>query len=127
MLLATIFSIGLWFASTTLLSYIVEYLNLGDALGDKLTHYSGQSSTFLEFFHALAIYMIIQGGIMFFAQHTKIDDENWMKNYNHIMGFCIIVTIIICGFRGFERFVNYTVIFFLILLTEFVYNYKKQL
>ncbi len=127
MLLAIIFSIGLWFASTTLLGYIVEYFSIGDALGDKLINYSGQSSTFIEFFHALAIYMIIQGGIMFFAQNNKIDDKNWMKNYNHIMGFRIIVAIIICGFRGFERFLNYTAIFYLILLTDFIYNYKKQL
>ena len=111
---------------------IVNYLPslLGSSVNrivEKIFLYSQITLNLFGFLENAFRYLIINAGIVFFAQWSIGEDEQRQKDYSKYMSFYLIITVLICGFIGFSRFRNYTLIFFLIMLTEFIYHYKSQL
>ena len=95
-----------------------------------MQHISKYASITLNYFGFLENafhYMVISAGLIYFVQWATNDDEPWQKSYNRYMSFFLLISIIICSFIGFIRFRNYTMIFFVIMLTEFLYHIKSHI
>ena len=54
------------------------------------------------------------------------EDEDRYKTYSHYMSFYLLLAIAGCGIAGFSRFMNYTIVFYLVMLSEFIYNIGAQ-
>ena len=127
--LLTAFGISffLWFASDFVVGKMVEFIASESSIANKVISYSDQQSNIFGFLMNAIILFVTQIGIMFFAKETVCNNEILEKDYAHYMGFALLIAVLICGIPGFRRFANYTIIFYLIMITEFVFNLKKQL
>lgn len=94
---------------------------------EKIVKYSDVTLNIFGFLENALRYLVIEAGMIYFAQWSLGDDEQKQQEYKRYMSFYLMVTVLICGFVGFSRFKNYTLVFFLIMLTEFIYHYKSQL
>lgn len=128
MILAFIASLFLFLLSDVVVNYLPSLLGTqANSIVEKIFMYSDITLNLFGFIENTILYLVINAGIVFFAQSSLGEDEQRQKDYAKYMSFYLIITILICGFIGFSRFRNYTLIFFLIMLTEFIYHYKSQL
>lgn len=128
MILAFIASLFLYLLSDVVVNYLPSLLGTqANRIVEKIFLYSDVTLNLFGFIENAIPYLVIDAGIVFFAQSSLGEDEQRQKDYAKYMSFYLIITILICGFIGFSRFRNYTLIFFLIMLTEFIYHYKSQL
>jgi hypothetical protein len=65
--------------------------------------------------------------IIYFVNQYLDDDDERKTKFIHYASFHFLIAMLACGFAGFNRFLNYTAIFILIMATEFIYHYKVQL
>lgn len=128
MILAFIASLSLYLLSDVVVNYLPSLLGTqANRIVEKIFLYSDVTLNLFGFIENAIPYLVIDAGIVFFAQSSLGDDEQKQKDYTKYMSFYLIITVLICGFIGFSRFRNYTLIFLLIMLTEFIYHYKSQL
>ena len=128
MIMAFIASLSLFLLSDVVVNYLPSLLESTiNPTVEKIFMYLGITLNLFGFLENTIQYLVINAGIVFFAQWSLGEDEQKQKDYAKYMSFYLIITILICGFIGFSRFRNYTLIFFLIMLTEFIYHYKSQL
>ncbi len=128
MVLAFVAALSLFLLSDVVVNYLPSMLGTAaNRTIEKIFLYSEITLNLFGFLENAIRYLVINAGIVFFAQWSIGEDEQRQKDYTKYMSFYLIITILICGFIGFTRFRNYTMIFFLIMLTEFIYHYKSQL
>ena len=128
MVLAFFAALFLYLLSDVIVNYLPSLLGSRvDRTAEKIFLYSDVTLNLFGFMENTIRYLGIYAGIVFFAQWSLGEDEQRQKDYAKYMSFYLLITILICGFIGFSRFRNYTLIFFLIMLTEFIYHYKSQL
>ena len=128
MVMAFFASLSLYLLSDVIVNYLPSLLGtVVNRNVEKIFLYSDITLNLFGFIENTIRYLVINAGIVFFAQSSLGEDEQRQKDYAKYMSFYLIITILICGFIGFSRFRNYTLIFFLIMLTEFIYHYKSQL
>ena len=128
MIMAFFAALFLFLLSDVVVNYLPSLL--GSTINrtvEKIFLYSEITLNLFGFLENTIQYLVINAGIVFFAQWSLGEDEQKQKDYARYMSFYLIITVLICGFIGFSRFRNYTLIFFLIMLTEFIYHYKSQL
>ena len=128
MIMAFFAALLLFLFSDVIVNYLPSLLGSSvNRIVEKIFLYSEITLNLFGFLENAIRYLIINAGIVFFAQWSIGEDEQRQKDYTKYMSFYLIITVLICGFIGFSRFRNYTLIFFLIMLTEFIYHYKSQL
>ena len=128
MIMAFFAALLLFLLSDVIVNYLPSLLESSvNRIVEKIFLYSEITLNLFGFLENAFRYLIINAGIVFFAQWSIGEDEQRQKDYTKYMSFYLIITVLICGFIGFSRFRNYTLIFFLIMLTEFIYHYKSQL
>ena len=128
MIMAFFAALLLFLFSDVIVNYLPSLLGSSvNRIVEKIFLYSEITLNLFGFLENAIRYLIINAGIVFFAQWSIGEDEQRQKDYIKYMSFYLIITVLICGFIGFSRFRNYTLIFFLIMLTEFIYHYKSQL
>ena len=128
MIMAFFAALFLFLLSDVIVNYLPSLLGSSvNRIVEKIFLYSEITLNLFGFLENAFRYLIINAGIVFFAQWSIGEDEQRQKDYTKYMSFYLIITVLICGFIGFSRFRNYTLIFFLIMLTEFIYHYKSQL
>lgn len=128
MIWAFISALALFLLSDAVVTYLPSLLESSvNRIAEKIFMYSDITLNIFGFLENTFQYLIINAGILFFAQWSIGEDEQRQQDYARYMTFYLMITVLICGFIGFSRFKNYTTIFFLIMLTEFIYNYKSQL
>ena len=128
MIMAFFAALLLFLLSDVIVNYLPSLLGSSvNRIVEKIFLYSEITLNLFGFLENAIRYLIINAGIVFFAQWSIGEDEQRQKDYTKYMSFYLIITVLICGFIGFSRFRNYTLIFFLIMLTEFIYHYKSQL
>ena len=128
MIMAFFAALLLFLLSDVIVNYLPSLLESSvNRIVEKIFLYSEITLNLFGFLENAFRYLIINAGIVFFAQWSIGEDEQRQKDYIKYMSFYLIITVLICGFIGFSRFRNYTLIFFLIMLTEFIYHYKSQL
>ena len=128
MIMAFFAALLLFLLSDVIVNYLPSLLGSSvNRIVEKIFLYSEITLNLFGFLENAFRYLIINAGIVFFAQWSIGEDEQRQKDYTKYMSFYLIITVLICGFIGFSRFRNYTLIFFLIMLTEFIYHYKSQL
>lgn len=128
MIMAFFAALLLFLLSDVIVNYLPSLLGSSvNRIVEKIFLYSDVTLNLFGFLENAIRYLVINAGIVFFAQWSIGEDEQRQKDYIKYMSFYLIITVLICGFIGFSRFRNYTLIFFLIILTEFIYHYKSQL
>lgn len=128
MIMAFLAALFLYLLSDVVVNYLPSLLGTqANRIVEKIFKYSDITLNLFGFIENTIRYLVINAGIVFFAQWSIGEDEQRQKDYTKYMSFYLIITVLICGFIGFSRFRNYTLIFFLIMLTEFIYHYKSQL
>lgn len=128
MIMAFFAALLLFLLSDVIVNYLPSLLGSSvNRIVEKIFLYSDVTLNLFGFLENAIRYLVINAGIVFFAQWSIGEDEQRQKDYIKYMSFYLIITVLICGFIGFSRFRNYTLIFFLIMLTEFIYHYKSQL
>ena len=128
MIMAFLAALFLYLLSDVVVNYLPSLLGTqANRIVEKIFKYSDITLNLFGFIENTIRYLVINAGIVFFAQWSIGEDEQRQKDYIKYMSFYLIITVLICGFIGFSRFRNYTLIFFLIMLTEFIYHYKSQL
>lgn len=128
MVLAFVAALSLFLLSDVVVNYLPSMLGTAaNRTIEKIFLYSEITLNLFGFLENAIRYLVINACIVFFAQWSIGEDEQRQKDYTKYMSFYLIITVLICGFIGFSRFRNYTLIFFLIMLTEFIYHYKSQL
>ena len=128
MIMAFFAALLLFLFSDVIVNYLPSLLGSSvNRIVEKIFLYSDVTLNLFGFLENAIRYLVINAGIVFFAQWSIGEDEQRQKDYTKYMSFYLIITVLICGFIGFSRFRNYTLIFFLIMLTEFIYHYKSQL
>jgi len=128
MIYAFIAALALFLLSDAIVNYLPSILGTAaNRTIEKIILYSDATLNIFGFLENTIRYMVIEAGMIYFAQWSLGEDEHKQQAYTRYMSFYLMVTILICGFIGFSRFKNYTLVFFLIMLTEFIYHYKSQL
>lgn len=128
MAFAFLSSLALFLLSDAIVTYLPAILgSAANRTVEKIIMYSDVTLNIFGFLENALRYLVMEAGMIYFAQWSLGEDEQRLQDYNRYMSFYLIVTVLICGFVGFTRFRNYTLIFFLIMLTEFLYHHKSQL
>lgn len=127
LIIAFIISFGIWAISDSIVSTITKHIMGDEGIADKLLLYSNQKSSIFGFLLLALQYFVIQGGITYFAQKGREDDEEWMKKYNRFISFYLVIAIIACGISGFTRLLNYTMPIYIILLAEFLGDLSQSM
>ena len=128
MIYAFIAALALFLLSDAFINYLPSLLgSVANRTVEKIFVYSDITLNIFGFLENALRYFVIEAGMVYLAQWSLEEDEQTQQDYTRYMSFYLMVTVLICGFIGFFRFKNYTLIFFLIMLTEFIYHYKSQL
>lgn len=116
----------IWFLSDLLLGKVM--LSVAGGLGamvQKVLFYSIKASNILGFTRSVFTYLIFPLIIMYTAVQYEENDE-LKKQKEQMMAFALALGIIVCSFTGFIRLYNSVRIFYLIMMTDFIYSMFKQ-
>lgn len=127
LIIAFFISFGLWFISDAVVSFMTDHIVGEGGIIDKLLRYSDRKSSIFGFLILAIQYFVIQGGITYFAQKGREEDEEWMQKYNHLISFYLVLAIVGCGISGFTRLLNYTMPIYMIMLAEFLGNLSQNI
>jgi len=112
----------IWLFSDILLGKIVLAALGGiGSFSEKIIYYSMQATTFFGFARAAITYFIIPVFVMYTIMQNE-PSEDKKKCIQHIISFTICLGVIASSFAGLNRFFNYTRVFYLIFMSEFVYT-----
>lgn len=116
----------IWFLSDLLLGKVI--LSVAGGLGamvQKVLFYSIKASNIFGFTRSVFTYLIFPLIIMYTAVQYEENDE-LKKQKEQMMAFALALGIIVCSFTGFIRLYNSVRIFYLIMMTDFIYSMFKQ-
>lgn len=119
-------SFGIWLLSDMILGKVmVSVLGGMGALVQKIMVYSIQASTIFGFLRSAITYLIFPFVIMYTVMQNETDStRRWQLE--RMISFMVLLGIVASAFAGFVRLYNYSRIFYLALMSEFVYMLFKQ-
>ena len=121
---ATIAAILIWgFGDKLLSSIIIKALGGQGAFAQKILYYSMQTSNIFGFTRALITYLILPFIVMYTNLTTEESPEQ-KKKKEKLISFMLILAVMASSFAGagFIRFYNYIRLFYLVMLTDFIYT-----
>lgn len=123
---ALIVSFLIWLLSDLILSRVM-YSVLGGqgAMVTKVLTYSIMANNIFGFARSVITYLIFPFIIMFTVIQNEADDER-RKIKERMLAYTVIMGVIVSSFTGLIRLYNYTRIFYLIMLADFVYTLFQQ-
>lgn len=119
----------IWLASDLLLGKIM--MTVAGGLGSmvqKVLFYSIKASNIVGFTRSAFTYIIFPFIIMYTVVSHE-EDEEQKRRKEQMLAFALVLGIVVCSFTGFVRLYNYTRIFYLIMLSDFIYmlfRYKEH-
>lgn len=123
-------SFFIWFLSDVALGKVmVAVLGGMGAMVEKVLFYSIQASTLFGFLRSAITFLIFPFVIMYFVSQCEQDEEQ-RKRKERMIAYMLILGALASSFAGFTRVYNYTRVFYLIMLADFIYllfRYKTHL
>lgn len=116
----------LWLISDVVVSYFPNFVSSEARMFTKILSYGNIKTNIFGFLSMSIHYLIGQAGIIYFARNNVSKESIWQTDYASYMAYFLTIAVLSCGIAGFARFMNYTIIFLLIMITEYVYNIKSQ-
>ena len=116
----------IWLASDILLGKIM--MSVAGGLGSmvqKVLFYSIKASNIIGFTRSAFTYIIFPFIIMYSVVESE-EDEEMKRKKEQMLAFTLFLGIIVCSFTGFVRLYNYTRIFYLIMLGDFIYAMFRE-
>ena len=116
----------IWMASDILLGKIM--MTVAGGLGSmvqKVLFYSIKASNIVGFTRSAFTYIIFPFIIMYTVVKNE-EDEELKRKKEQMLAFTMVLGIIVCSFTGFVRLYNYTRIFYLIMLGDFIFTLFRQ-
>ena len=112
----------IWLFSDLILGKaMVTVLGGMGALVQKVLFYSIQASTIFGFLRSALTYLVFPFVIMYSAMTFEPSDE--LRKYKEkVISFMVVLGILACSLAGFARLYNYVQIFYLVMLTDFIYT-----
>lgn len=115
-------SFAIWLFSDIILGKVmVSVLGGMGALVQKVLFYSIQASTIFGFLRSAITYLIFPFIIMYTVMQNETDSVK-QRNMERMIAFMVLLGIVVSAFAGFARFYNYTRVFYLALMAEFIYT-----
>lgn len=112
----------IWLFSDVLITYALPLIFGGaGGLVEKMATYMSQSSSFFGFLRNYLVNLGMPSIVLYFTVYTKTDVK-YQARYEKFAAFIIITGIIASSLTGFTRFANYSKLFYLIFLAEFIYD-----
>jgi hypothetical protein len=116
----------IWLLSDVLLGKVMlSVAGSQGAMVQKILFYSIKASNIFGFIRALFTYLIFPCIIMYVVVENEENSE-LKRQKAQMLTFAFVLGIIACSFTGFVRLYNYTRIFYLIMLGDFIYTLFKQ-
>ena len=110
-----------WLLSDIMINIIIPLVLGGQGqLMMKVVQYSSIASTIFGFLSKSIQYIILPFVVMLFTIQSEKDPIR-KKKFQKIMSFYIVIAIIATSIAGLSRFRNYTMVFMLIWVAEFIY------
>ena len=120
----------MWLFSDIVLGRVmVSVLGGMGALVQKVLFYSIQASTIFGFLRSAIANLIFPFIIMYSVLQLEKDEELYRKK-EKMIAFMMILAVLASAFAGFTRLYNYSRVFYLIMLADFIYTlfqYKEHL
>ena len=126
LIIAFVIAFGVWLFSDILLGRVMMAVLGGmGAMVQKVLFYSLQASTIFGFLRSAITYLIFPFIIMFFTMQAEASVEK-RKCMERMIAYMLLLGILASAFAGFIRLYNYTYIFYLILMADFVYSLFRK-
>ena len=127
LILSFCISFALWILSDTVVLFLIDHISDNLPGATKIISYADQKSNIFGFLELALRYLVGMAGIIYFSQFSPNRTETMKSDYAHYSTFFLGIAIIACAISGFYRFLNYSAIFLLIMVSEFIGNWKNQL
>lgn len=115
----------LWFVSDMLVNHMPAFIeNSQLAIALKILKYSNLNSNIFGFLSNSLRYLCFPFFVMMYTLNEE-EDESLRERKEHLMAYMFIVGILSIGLTGFARLRNYTEVYYLIALSEFIYLYVR--
>lgn len=126
LLYAVLISFFIWLLSDLILSKVMfSVLGNRGAMVQKILAYSIKASNILGFTRSVITYMIFPFIIMYTVTWDEEDSKmRWQKE--QMLAYTLIMAVIVCSFTGVIRLYNYVRIFYLIMLSDFIYTLFRK-
>lgn len=122
LIIAFLVAFIIWLLSDIVLGKVMTSVLGGlGAIVQKVLIYSIQASTIFGFLRSAITYLIFPFIIMYTIVLTEESEED-KKCKEQMFAFMIVLAILASAFAGFVRLYNYCRIFYLIMLTDFIYK-----
>ena len=122
---AVLASLALWVLSDLVFGKIVvSVLGSTGAMATKIIRYSSVASNFNGYIGSLIRYMVLPFIVMYYSYYWE-DDHNIKTKKERLISFHIVLAVCACSLAGFTRFRNYMEIYYLIMLSDFIYMLFK--
>ncbi len=126
LIIAFVTSFFIWILSDVALSKVMMAVLGGmGALVEKILFYSIQASTLFGFLRSAITYLIFPFVIMFFVVQCECDEEQ-KRRKERMVAYMMILGILASSFAGFVRIYNYTRVFYLVMLADFIFLLFSQ-
>ena len=128
LLITFIVAFILWIASDYFIAFLIQFIEkYSSILSNKIISYADQKSNLPGFLELALRYIVGQAGIIYFVQYYKEIDDKCHSDYLRYFSFYLVIAILVCSIPGFYRFINYSILFCIIMMAEFLASIKIQL
>lgn len=123
--IAVLSSLLIWVLSDLIFGKIVmSVLGGTGAMATKIIRYSTVASNFNGYVGSLIRYLILPFIVMYYSYYWE-EDEKVKTKKGRLISFHIVLAVCACSLAGFTRFRNYMEIYYLIMLSDFIYMLFK--
>lgn len=123
--IAILASLSIWALSDLVFGKIViSVLGSTGAMATKIIRYSSVASNFNGYIGSLIRYMVLPFIIMYYSYYWE-EDHNTKTKKERLISLHIVLAVCACSLAGFTRFRNYMEIYYLIMLSDFIYMLFK--
>ena len=120
----------MWLLSDIVLGHVmVSVLGGMGAIVEKILIYSIQASTIFGFLRSAITNLVFPFIIMYSVLQLEQDEELYRRK-EKMIAFMMILAVFASAFAGFTRLYNYSRVFYLVMLADFIYmlfQYKEHL
>ena len=121
LVLAFFLSFSIWLLSDLVLGWVIMAVLGGmGAMIEKVLFYSLQASTIFGFLRSAITYLIFPFIIMYTTLSFE-PSEVQRRRKEKMIAFMLLLGVLASSFAGFARIYNYSRVFYLIMLADFVY------
>ena len=123
LILGVLTALVLWFAGDYIVAHLPSFiLSRDSSLAQKVTNYAEMKSNFYGFIFNSLRYICLPYIVMYYSLR-KGKDPHLNKHKEGFCAFTLIIGICAVGISGFARINNYTALFYIMALSEFIYLY----